>query len=134
MDAPYVFVRHDPKCPHKRNKFHRGCKCSKWLYVPRTRRRVSAKTRSWATAEHKAKILASSDAPVNPDRQTIQAAVAAYLCDKQAQNLAAVSLRKLRLIFQKQLLDFCSKAAIVYPDELTLAQLERFRATLGNSP
>src|SRR3974390_1305171 len=134
MDPPYVFVRHDPKCPHKRNKFHRGCKCSKWLYVPRTRRRVSAKTRSWATAEHKAKALAASDAPVNPDRQTIHAAVAAFLSDKETQNLAAVSLRKMRLIFNKELLIFCNRAGIVYLDELTLAQLERFRASLKNSP
>jgi len=134
MDAPYVFVRHDSQCPHKRNKFHRGCKCSKWLYIPRTRRRVSAKTRSWATAEHKAKTLVASDAPVNPDRQTVQAAVAAFLADKQTQNLAPVSLRKLRLIFNKELLTFCNQAGIVYLDELNLGQLERFRASLGNSP
>jgi len=134
MDTPYVFVRHDRKCKHKGNKFYRGCKCSKWLYVPRTRRRVSAQTRSWATAEHKAKALAASDAPVNPDRQTIQAAVAAFLDDKETQNLAVVSLRKHRLIFNKELLTFCNKAGIVYLDELTLTQLERFRAGLDDAP
>ena len=135
MDTPYVFVRHSPECRHKAKKFHRGCKCSKWIYVPRTRRRVSAQTRSWERAEAKAKALTASDEPaIKPDRQTVQAAVAAYLIDKQAQNVAPVTLRKFRLIFQKQLLDFCRNTGIVYLDELTLAQLERFRASLGNSP
>jgi integrase/recombinase XerD len=135
MDSPYVFVVHSSKCPHKSKKFHRGCKCSKWLYVPRARRRVSAKTRSWAAAEQKAKALAvDNDAPISPDRQTIQAAVAAFLADKETQNLAAVSLRKLRFIFNEQLLSFSNQEAIVYLDQLNLARLERFRARLGNSP
>ena len=102
--------------------------------MPRTRRRISARTHSWERADQKAKALASDKPVTNPDRQPVQAAVAAYLSDKQVQNLAPVRLRKLRLIFEKQLLDFCTKAAIIYLDELTLAQLERFRAALGNSP
>jgi site-specific recombinase XerD len=64
----------------------------------------------------------------------VEAAVRAYLADKRSQNLAPVTLRKLRLIFEKQLLGFSNKAAIVYLDELNLTQLERFRATLDNSP
>jgi integrase len=138
MDKPYVYVVHSADCPHKRKKnsrSYRQCKCRKWIYIPLTRRRVSAKTRSWEKAEEKAQTLgAHKEAPVTPDRQTIQAAVQAFLKDKETQNLSAVSLRKLRLIFNKQLLAFCNLEGIVYLDELKLAHLERFRATLGNSP
>ena len=136
MEKPYVFVVHSQKCPHKNKKFHRGCKCRKWIYIPGARRRVSAKTRSWERAEEKTKALAApaSDTQFAPDRQTIQAAVQAFLKDKETQNLSSVSLRKLRLIFNRQLLAFCNREAIIYLDELKLVHLERFRAALGNSP
>jgi len=48
--------------------------------VPRTRLRISTRTRSWERAEEKAKALTASDeVAIKPDRQTVQAVVAVQI-------------------------------------------------------
>lgn len=150
MQEAYVYVFHSAKCSHKKDRFYRRCKCSKWIYLARERKRISAKTRSWATAEEKAKFITEGQqASVNEDkttidednapviderRTTISQAIEDYLKDKRSQGLAESTLYKLDIIFRKQLGKFCREHAIVHPEELTLTQVERFRASWRDQP
>jgi integrase len=138
MEA-YVYVNHSAKCPRKHEgRFYRRCNCRKWIYTAGSRKRISAKTRSWATAEEKKdKLVAPSDqqpidAEANPtvasdEAVTIDHAIDEYLNDKRSQNLAESTLYKLETIFGKQLRGFCRQHAIVYPRELTVSKLRQFR-------
>jgi integrase/recombinase XerD len=92
-------------------------------------RRISAQTRSWEQAEAKARHMADGKPTASLDRKTVASAVAAFLEDKRIQNLKADTLSKLETIFRKQLGEWCRNSAIVYLDELTLAQLEKFRGS-----
>src|SRR3954451_23465768 len=42
-----VYTRHASGCSKDNKRDWKTCKCPKWLYDPRTRRRWSARTRSW---------------------------------------------------------------------------------------
>ena len=134
METPIVFVRHSADCNHKGNRFWRGCRCLKWLYIPHERRRISAKTRSWEAAEKKAKLMAEGKPTVNPTRPTVAYAIDLFLLDKRAQNLADATLSKLHTLFHKQMGEWCRNNALVYLDELNLAQLERFRESWSDAP
>lgn len=129
----HVYTRHKSQCPHRAKPAHRGCRCPKWIYVERTRQRISAKTRSWEAAEEKAKLLAEgkpvTTADPGEEKSTISEAIDEYLEDKCQQNLADSTLYKLDNIFRKQLGQFCRDHAIVYPKELTLAKLQQFRSS-----
>ena len=128
----HVYTRHKPQCPHRAKPAHRGCKCPKWIYIERTRQRVSAKTRSWETAEQKADLMADGK-PVQAadadEKTTISEAIEKYVDDKRLQNLADSTLSKLDNIFRKHLGQFCQDHGIVYPEGLTLAKVQQFRAS-----
>src|SRR5271155_4938645 len=48
-----IIVRHSGDCKNKDDRFYKRCDCKKWLewFANGKQHRVSAKTRSWATAE-----------------------------------------------------------------------------------
>ena len=109
----HVYTRHKSQCPHRAKPAHRGCRCPKWIYVERTRQRISAKTRSWEAAEEKARVLAdgkpaakNTDEVIEEDKPvavadvaekktTIYEAIEQFLEDKRVQNLAESTLYKL---------------------------------------
>lgn len=90
MEA-HVFTRHAAHGRHRAKPYHRGCKCPKWIYVGRERRRVSARTRSWARAEQKARLIAEGKPAVvegdEDERTTTAQVIEEYLDDKRLQNL-----------------------------------------------
>lgn len=45
-----VFTRHSADCKHKTQRYYRECRCRKWIYVYGKNQRISARTRSWASA------------------------------------------------------------------------------------
>ena len=56
-EAIEVYTRHPPSCSKKDKRDWKTCKCPKWLYDPRTRRRWSASTKSWEKAARLARDL-----------------------------------------------------------------------------
>ena len=95
METPVVFTEHSPSCKHKGNRFWRRCNCRKWLYVPVTRRRISAKTRSWEAAEKLAKELAHGEPTDAPTGKSVRMAVQSFVEDKRQQGLSKSWERKL---------------------------------------
>jgi len=49
-----VYARHNPGCKNTSEKKKRECTCPKWLYIQSTRKRISARTIHWGTAEQEA--------------------------------------------------------------------------------
>src|SRR5439155_10905723 len=64
---------------------------------------------------------------------TVKQAVDAYLDDKQAQKLSTDTLKKLELIFKKQLLAWCDAHEVINIEKLDLNRLREWRATWKDS-
>ncbi len=128
MDA-YVYAQHSAKCPHRANKFWRKCRCRKWIYESGTRRRYSAKTRSWEQAE---KQVASDDP--RPVGKSLADAISDYLSDKKEQNIGSEWLEKLTYDLQGVLLPWCDVRNIRQLSELDNESLKEFRKDLTGNP
>jgi integrase/recombinase XerD len=122
MDA-YVFALHSSKCPHRKNKYYRKCRCRKWIYEFGARKRYSAKTRSWERAE----ALIAGDVAEKPKGVTLKDAVDQFLTDKRNQNVSKAWLGKFELLLE----GWAPEREIA---SLTLRDLETFRDTWTGAP
>jgi len=96
--------------------------------------RRSLKTHSWERAQLLAqKIEAAEDPTVDPTKKeeavTIQRAVEEYLADAKARELSDATLYKLKIIFQKQLLQWSKAEGYKLLRELDLRAVQSFRAS-----
>src|SRR5579871_4595090 len=90
-----IFVRHSAACKYKGDEFEKRCRCPKHLRwtQDREQHRVSARTRSWAEAEDKKREIEDQLAGRVPDvkaeeaQRTVQAAVDAFIKDKEVQGV-----------------------------------------------
>jgi len=130
-----VFTRHSADCPHKDDRYWKRCKCPKWIYVERTRQRISAKTRSWEAAQKKARELeepqkggdqsAGGDQELKPER--VSEAVKKFLENKQQEGMSKAWNRMLT----RELTDlghWCDKKLITMTGLIKL-NLEAYRKT-----
>jgi integrase/recombinase XerD len=102
--------------------------------------RVSAKTRSWETAERKARLREANADPLRQYpldaslRTTIAEAVRAFLQDEEARQLAKTTTCQSKTLFEGQLLTWANTHSLVFLDQLTTARLREFRASWKNGP
>ncbi len=136
-----VYARHSLRCPKRHDSQWRGCNCPKWLYVNNDGkdRRVSAKTRSWARAEQTRRAFEDSFDPIRAeikrkqlDEVTLVNAIASYLGDVGTRSVSPVTLRRCRLILEKQLVPWCERNAIRFLQDLTTARLSAWRSESWN--
>lgn len=76
-----------------------------------------------------ATVETGSEAPVS-----IQHAVSTYLDDAKARNLSEATLYKLKIIFEKQLLSWCTHKGYRFLIQLDLDALREFRGTWKDAP
>lgn len=135
-----VYTRHYPPCRQIDGSYRR-CRCPKWIngMLPTGEfLRTSAKTRSWETAERKARLIESSADPLRPSppdaglRTTIKKAVEAFLEDEEARHLAKTTTCQSKTLFEQQLLPWAESQSLVFLDQLTTAGLREFRASWKN--
>lgn len=135
-----VYTRHYPPCRQIDGSYRR-CRCPKWIngMLPTGEfLRTSAKTRSWETAERKARLIESSADPLRPSppdaglRITIKKAVEAFLEDEEARHLAKTTTCQSKTLFEQQLLPWAESQSLVFLDQLTTAGLREFRASWKN--
>jgi integrase len=123
-----VYTRHYPPCPHH-DLHHRRCHCPKWLGGVRENRgfvRFSAHTRSWATAEVKAREM---ERKVEEPSIVIASAVTAYLNDEDGRKLQPETVRSKRAFLEGKLLPWCGQRRLLLLDQLRLPELREFRQT-----
>jgi integrase len=147
-----VFVRHATRCPHKKDRYYKRCRCRKWLYVQGTRKPISAKTRSWDAAVQQARQLEAEyrkqqasaattgggsvplPGPSASSVTTVQQAVAAFLADKQEQNVSKNWLQK----YRRELPHFAAwctgKVHYLLLAQVDLLGLEEYRKTWNGAP
>lgn len=137
-----VYTRHYPPC-RQTDSAYRRCRCPKWIngtlatgeFV-----RVSAKTRSWESAERKARLMEINADPLRQSppepslRITIKDAVEAFLQDEEARQLAKTTTCQSKTLFKQQLLHWANANSLIFLDQLTTAKLREFRASWKNSP
>jgi integrase/recombinase XerD len=135
-----VYTRHYSPCKQTDTGYRR-CRCPKWIngMLPSGEFvRVSAKTRSWETADRKARLREANADPLRqspPDdslRTTIAEAVRAFLQDEEARQLAKTTTCQSKTLFEQQLLTWAKTRSLVFLDQLTTARLREFRAAWKN--
>jgi integrase/recombinase XerD len=142
-----VYPRHNAACSKRGAKQIRHCQCPKWIYenYNGTDRRYSAKTRSWNIAEKIRQEIEDSHDPIKAElkklKETQQAkripisdAAESYFLDVAARHLADSTQRKHRLTVGKRLLPWSERNGFRYLDELTVAQLTKWRSTWNLAP
>jgi len=141
MDVPLisVYTRHSEGCKYAGDRFHKQCKCKKWVeYFHNGKQyRVSAKTRSWAIAEEvkrtleeqfKNGVTAPAVAPASTGRATVKEKAALFITGKEGENVSIAVLRKYRHELPR-FEAFLSKRSKFYPSDITLDDLVEYRAT-----
>jgi integrase/recombinase XerD len=134
-----IYTRHYPPCTHA-DINHRRCRCPKWIQgtLPDGRSiRQSGNTRNWDKAEAKARALevaANPQAPATIPRVTIADAIQCFREDEDSRHLSEATRRKSAYFFEKQLKNWAGKQGFVLLDQLTAAELTKFRAQWGNGP
>jgi hypothetical protein len=94
-------------------------------------------TRSWERAEIKARAMEDAADPNRPAVKvtiTINDAIQSFRDDERSRHLNKHSLKKSEFFFEKQLKDWSEEQGFVFLDQLTAAELTRFRAHWGNGP
>src|ERR1039457_6145375 len=127
-----VYARHSAKCPYKKNRYHRKCRCRKWLSIAGQDKRISAKTRFWEQAERVARELCGENNST-PVGRTVSQAVHAYLDDKQQQALSRNWEGKIKREL-RSLEAWCTRKAVVMLSELRLEHLEQYRKEWAGAP
>jgi integrase/recombinase XerD len=153
-----IFVRHSESCKYRGDEFEKRCRCPKHLRWTHERKqhRVSAHTRSWATAEDKKREiedqLAGRTPEVKPEQETrdTQSCIDIFLQDKKNQGITAKvigkytrELARLRAycegkhvytvqgITRELLTGFCGTWPDLYPSSYTRSKVrERVRSFL----
>ena len=131
-----LYRRHLKVCPKASDRYWKRCSCPMWVEgtVADNYLRRSLKTHSWERAQLLAqKIEAADDPAVDPAKKdepiTIQRAVEEYLADAKARELSDATLYKLKIIFHKQLLQWCKAEGYKLLRELDLRAVQSFRAS-----
>ena len=135
-----VYTRHYPPCRQTDSNYRR-CRCPKWINGTLATGkfiRESAQTRSWETAERKARLMEIDADPLKkaaPEpnwRITIEQAVGDFLRDEEARKLQKTSTCQSKTLLEKQLLGWAREQSLTFLDELTTAKLREFRASWNN--
>jgi integrase/recombinase XerD len=150
-----VYTRHAADCKkHGSTKAERAaakhekrCNCPKWIYLFHDGKnyRFTAATRSWEKAEQKKQELERQLDPEKAElrrlkedkeakRMPISAAIDVFLSDAKKRNLAPETHAKLRTIFEKQFLPWTQQNSLGCIDDLTTAQLTKWRSTWSHAP
>lgn len=143
MSVPVVtiFVRHSTDCKHKGDEFHKQCRCRKHLRWSSGGKqyRQSAQTRSWEQAEKRKKVIELQfDSGATPEqaaaaalpasRKTLGQAIKTFISGKENQNIDSMTLNNHKRDLRR-LEEFMSKKGRFFPAEVTLDDLESFRAS-----
>jgi integrase/recombinase XerD len=145
-----IYVRHSVDCRHHRSPFYRGCQCAKWLRYsgdacfckakarqrPHKQHKLSADTRTWATAEdERAELqdkLGTGDTTnllsiQSESRRTVAQAIETFITAKESEGCSKSTIRKLR--FQLGSFEhFLSERSKFFPDEITATDAIEFRS------
>lgn len=143
IPAVSVFTRHSRTCSHRSDRHWRKCDCTKWLawHSQGKEYRQSSGTASWNEAAQQAnKIVeqyrAAALGEPSPTKEAVRldAAVLWFLADKESQHLRESTLSKLRRIFQKQMVEWFTDRQIMFLKDVTLPELQAWRATWEDGP
>src|SRR4029077_9021185 len=134
----FVYARHTPECSHREDVKYRRCRCPKWIdgYLRGARVRHSARTRSWETAERKARLMNDSADPTNPKTPavtTIRHAVEALIADEAGRNLSKETTKQSKTLFENQFLPWAKLQGFIRLHDITPADLMRFRSHWRNN-
>ena len=131
-----IFVRHSADCRYKGDEFEKRCRCPKHLRWSHERQqhRMSAKTRSWASAEDKKREiedqLAGRVPEVKPEdaRHTLQASIDIFLQDKKNQGVTKAVIGKYTRELDR-LREYCERERVFTVQGITRELLTGFCAT-----
>ena len=134
-----IYTRHSSDCQYRDDETYRKCRCRKWLRwtYEGERKRVPAKSRSWAEAERKRREIeaqieaAETHKPIEANQPvTVEQAISSFTAEKA--QASRNTLTKYRLTLNR-LLAFCTRKNLIFVREITLPHLSEYRATWGDT-
>ena len=132
-----VYARHYSPCLY-RDRYFRDCQCPKWLqgtlWPAKTRVRRSAKTRSWKTAELRARAMehTANESALILNSVTIERVVREFLSEQEAKKLTPPTIRKDQSFLGDRFLEWCTHRNLKYVKQISAAELREFRMTWDN--
>ena len=131
-----IFVRHSADCKYAGDEFEKRCKCPKHLRWSQDRKqhRVSARTRSWASAEDKKRNVENQMSGRTPEvkpeqeQRDTQACIDIFLKDKKVQDITASVMGKYTRELAR-LREFCEHNRVYTVQGITRELLTSFCAT-----
>lgn len=130
-----LYRRHTPNCPHlAKGQNYTKCSCPIWCdgYASGKRFRRSVGLRDWARAVKRVEKWESTPEKLN-DPHSVSIAVASYLEDCRARNLAQSTLTSYTKTLQ-HLIHFCESRQANAMDAIDLGLLTDFRASRKVAP
>jgi integrase/recombinase XerD len=146
LSAPVItiYVRHHKDCAHSDDHFYKGkgCNCRKRLRWSHNgqRKDISAKTRSWATAEEVRRKIEAKFAAADPSkavgsitvqpqaRPTIRRAVELFISDKKTQGTDEDFVKRYERELER-FVDFMEQRGVFFPADMQVEHLTEFRTT-----
>lgn len=132
-----VYTRHYAPCTQTDINYRR-CRCPKWIQgglADGRQIRTSARTRSWEKAEinaRKMEDIADPNKPAVKARVRISDAIECFRDDERSRHLSKHSQKKSEFFLERQLKKWAAGQGFAFLDQLTAAELTRFRAQWGN--
>lgn len=130
-----IYRRHISSCPHQRKgrRWHR-CHCPIWVQGSLAREyvRQSLNLTVWGAAQERVRGWEASGqiGVVKNNIPTIREAVAKNLVDAKARNLKPESIKKIRDVLERRLLNFCSAQGYRTLKQLDVDAVREFRNEL----
>lgn len=132
-----LYKRHGPLCKQT-DRNYKKCKCPMWVQGTLAGEpiRQSLRVRSWEKAE---KILLNWQMKLEgvkeqPETVTITSAVADFLKEAKTRNLSEATITKLKVVLEKQFLEYCREKNIKFLTEVAVEDVRKFRATWKDQP
>src|SRR5438128_1684108 len=120
-----LYRRHKKNCGHTARPYTR-CRCRIWVLgsLNGSPIRQAMNITNWEDASKKIREWESGLKP--PEYVSMKYGVFRFLEDAKARNLAQVTLSKLRLVLEKQLVPFCKKTGLRNLEQIMAADIIKF--------
>jgi integrase/recombinase XerD len=132
-----VYVYHSKDCEHRSKREFKRCKCPKWLYEHKTRRRYTADTRSWASATERARKREEEIAAGLQPQKTglaLEKAIELFLEDVNARHLSEDHIERYELWLKKRFLPWCLSRGLNRLSDIGITEFTQFRAEWACAP
>ena len=121
----------DTSCKHKGKPDYKKCKCPKWLYESKSRRRWSADTRSWDEATERARSYEreiASGAMSSTQSMLLEKAISLYLENMVTRQVTERHIESCTRWLMRRFLPWCLQRGLTRLSDIGMTEFDEFRS------